>query len=77
MLLQTRPGGSHFHGDGELCNRADRWREGCPPSFCVSEPQNACFPILVPHGALLAALLTPERGKKSSGLAESIYGRIK
>lgn len=26
MLLQTRPRGSHFHGDGELCNRADRWR---------------------------------------------------
>lgn len=52
-------------------------REGCPSSFCVSEPQNACFPILVPDGALLAVVLTPERGKKSSGLAESIYGQIK
>lgn len=26
MLLQTRPRGSHFHGDGELHNRVDRWR---------------------------------------------------
>lgn len=52
-------------------------REGCPPSFCVSEPQNACFPILVPDAALLAVVLTPEREKKkSSGRAESVYVRL-
>lgn len=51
-------------------------REGCS-SFCVSEPQNACLPILVPDGALLAGVLTPEREKKSTVLAESIYGWIK
>lgn len=56
--------------DGEA---RDRGREGCSSSFCVSEPQNACFPILVPDGALLAVVLTPERGKKSAALAEYLW----
>lgn len=34
--------------------------------FCVSEPQNAYFPILVLDAALLAVDLAPETGKKST-----------
>lgn len=34
--------------------------------FCVSEPQNAYFPILVPDSALLAVVWAPERRKKST-----------
>lgn len=63
--------------DGDEREGGGNRGEGCPPSFCVSEPQNACFPILVPDGALLAVVWTPERGKQSSGRAESIYGSMK
>lgn len=43
--------------------------------FCVSEPQNAYFPILVPDTAHLAVTLAPERRKNyyDSG---KIFGRV-
>lgn len=41
LLLQTWPGGSHFHGNGELHNRAARWLwEGCTcPFLCQWTPE--------------------------------------
>lgn len=52
-----------------IIERIDGRGRGVLVPFCVSEPQNACFPISVPEAAHLAEVLAPETRKKSTLLA--------
>ena len=65
LLLQTRPRGSHCHGNGELHNRAERgmWEGRTCPILCQCTPE--CLFCLIVGAALSPVAFAPEMRKEN------------